>query len=109
VAALRRFTCYDCGKGFDVPYGTGVPGHRMKCPACGGNNVHRAAGYRDLDRLSQYSASPGRADGTGASAAGFYSGRGTMAAGAPRAWAGRRSKDLSKGSKPRRSTDTMEV
>lgn len=34
MAALRKFTCYDCGNVFEVPYGTGVPGRCMECPKC---------------------------------------------------------------------------
>ncbi len=59
MAALRRFTCYDCGKSFEVPYGTGVPGRRMNCPECGGSNVHRATGYQNLDQPSHYWARAG--------------------------------------------------
>jgi len=39
--ATRKFRCYDCENEFEVPYGTGGMGRQMKCPKCGGNNVHR--------------------------------------------------------------------
>jgi hypothetical protein len=50
MAAMRRFTCYDCNEMFEVPYGTGVPGRSMKCPKCDGQNVHRAEGDRGFER-----------------------------------------------------------
>jgi transposase-like protein len=50
MAAMRRFTCYDCNETFEVPYGTGVQGRAMKCPRCNGQNVHRAEGDRGFER-----------------------------------------------------------
>lgn len=50
MAAMRRFTCYDCNETFEVPYGTGVQGRLMKCPKCGSRNVHRAEGGRGFER-----------------------------------------------------------
>ncbi len=50
MAAMRRFTCYDCKETFEVPYGTGVPGRSMECPKCGGINIHRAEGDRGFER-----------------------------------------------------------
>ena len=38
---MRKFKCYDCENEFEVPHGTGGMGRQMKCPKCGGNNVHR--------------------------------------------------------------------
>ena len=42
IMTVRRFKCYDCGNEFEVPHGTGGMGRQMKCPKCGGSNVHRA-------------------------------------------------------------------
>lgn len=50
MAAMRRFTCYDCNDTFEVPYGTGVQGRSMKCPKCDGQNIHRAEGDRGFER-----------------------------------------------------------
>jgi len=38
VAAMRKFTCSECKRDWDVPHGTPRP---RKCPACGGVNIHR--------------------------------------------------------------------
>ena len=51
MPAMRKFTCYDCNKTFEVPYGTGVPGRAMKCPECGSSNLHRAESDRGFGRL----------------------------------------------------------
>ncbi len=79
MVAMRRFTCYDCRETFEVPYGTGVQGRFMKCPKCGGQNVHRAEGDRGFER------SPGR----GSAARGAGTGRGPDSAGRGRGGAGR--------------------
>ena len=50
MAAMRRFTCYDCNHTFEVPYGTGGSGRTMECPECGGTNIHRAEGDRGFER-----------------------------------------------------------
>lgn len=50
MAAMRRFTCYDCNHTFEVPYGTGGSGRTMECPECGGRNIHRAEGDRGFER-----------------------------------------------------------
>jgi len=52
MPAMRKFVCYDCNKTFEVPYGTGGPGRAMKCPECGGSNIHRAEGDRGFERAS---------------------------------------------------------
>jgi hypothetical protein len=52
MAAMRRFTCYDCNETFEVAYGAGVPGRLMECPKCGGRNIHRAEGDRGFERTA---------------------------------------------------------
>ena len=39
VVPKRTFICYECGKTWQVPYGTGRP---QACPACSSGNIHRA-------------------------------------------------------------------
>jgi len=74
---MRRFTCADCGRTFEVAYGTGLPGAQMVCPQCGGRNIHRAEGDRGYDR----------ARGTGSAApAANVSGRGRGGAGRGPRW-----------------------
>lgn len=79
MAAVRRFTCYDCSHTFEVPYGTGGPGRSMECPECGGRNIHRAEGDRGFERSA------------GGAVTGEYSGagRGPSALGRGRGGAGR--------------------
>jgi hypothetical protein len=38
VIPKRTFICYNCGKTWQVPYGTGRP---QACPACFSRNIHR--------------------------------------------------------------------
>jgi len=88
MPAMRRFTCYDCNDTFEVAYGTGVPGRSMKCPKCGGNNIHRAEGDRGFERgagrggafapaAAPYaSAGPGAGAGMGRGVVGLGRGRG---------------------------------
>ncbi len=40
MAVMTKFSCYDCGHVFEVPYGSGRP---MACPACISLNIHRAS------------------------------------------------------------------
>jgi uncharacterized protein len=40
MAAMRTFTCTECKKEWEVPYGTGRP---RACPECGSLNFHRCA------------------------------------------------------------------
>jgi uncharacterized protein len=40
MAAPRSFQCDECGKGFEVPFGTGRP---AACPHCHGQAFHRGA------------------------------------------------------------------
>jgi len=80
MAAMRRFTCYDCNETFEVPYGTGVQGRSMKCPKCNGQNVHRAEGDRGFER----------GHGRGAAvASGAVTGQGPDSTGRGRGGAGR--------------------
>lgn len=39
AAAARKFECFECGRKWDEPFGTGRP---ASCPACGSRNIHRA-------------------------------------------------------------------
>lgn len=100
MAAMRRFTCYDCNDTFEVPYGTGVPGRSMECPKCGGNNIHRAEGDRGFERGAgrggSLAASGPAASGPAASGGtvvvpggGFGAGRGPSGLGRGRGGAGR--------------------
>lgn len=46
IMVNRKFECFDCGKGWEEPFGTGRP---AECPSCHGVNFHRAdsdRGYR---------------------------------------------------------------
>lgn len=38
VRAMRKFLCADCGKEWEVEYGTGRP---QACPQCSSTNIHR--------------------------------------------------------------------
>jgi predicted DNA-binding protein (UPF0251 family) len=39
IAAMRKFTCYDCQHKWGLPFGTGRP---ENCPSCKSANIHRA-------------------------------------------------------------------
>jgi len=39
MAAMRKFECAACRRGWEVPFGTGRP---QACPKCGSRNIHRA-------------------------------------------------------------------
>ena len=41
MAESRYFKCYGCNHEWELPYRTGESGQQMKCPKCGGNNIHR--------------------------------------------------------------------
>ena len=47
VMTQRKFTCYDCGHQWELPYGTGRP---QVCPKCGSQNLHRAPEDRGYAR-----------------------------------------------------------
>lgn len=47
VMVERRFTCYECGHEWELPYGTGRP---QVCPQCGSTNIHRAPQDRGYAR-----------------------------------------------------------
>jgi len=38
-SGARKFECFECGRKWDEPYGTGRP---LSCPACGSKDIHRA-------------------------------------------------------------------
>lgn len=65
MAAMRRFTCYDCNETFEMPYGTGGQGRAMKCPKCDGTNVHRAEGDRGFERAVVSGVAQGAGRGPG--------------------------------------------
>ncbi len=53
VMVQRKFSCYDCGHEWELPYGTGRP---QVCPKCGSVNLHRAPedrGYAQRGRGSR--------------------------------------------------------
>lgn len=95
MAAMRSFTCYDCNKTFEVPYGTGVQGRSMECPECGGRNIHRAEGDRGFERGAGRGGSFASGDVAGAAGpvaapgGGFGAGRGPSSLGRGRGGAGR--------------------
>lgn len=39
ASGTRVFECFECGKKWDEPYGTGRP---TTCPACGSRNIRRS-------------------------------------------------------------------
>ncbi len=47
VMMQRKFTCYECGHEWELPYGTGRP---AVCPTCGSENLHRAPEDRGYAR-----------------------------------------------------------
>ena len=47
VMMQRKFTCYECGHEWELPYGTGRP---AVCPMCGSENLHRAPEDRGYAR-----------------------------------------------------------
>lgn len=81
MTAMRRFTCYDCNKDFEVAYGVGGSGREMKCPECGGTNIHRAEGDRGFER------SAGRAGAGGGGRGPSSEGRGRGGQGRGPRWA----------------------
>jgi DNA-directed RNA polymerase subunit RPC12/RpoP len=65
AAGTRKFECFDCGKKWEEPYGTGRP---LSCPSCGSRNIHRAAEDRGRGGRGPVCARPtvstgGRGDG----------------------------------------------
>lgn len=47
MAAMRKFSCYDCNHSWELAYGTGRPGN---CPSCKSGNIHRAEEDRGYAR-----------------------------------------------------------
>jgi len=43
VVPKRTFICYDCGKTWQLPFGTNRP---QACPACSSHNIHRSPAER---------------------------------------------------------------
>lgn len=47
MAGKRKFKCHDCGREWELPFGTGRPN---MCPGCSGTNFHRAGEDRGPHR-----------------------------------------------------------
>lgn len=43
--AQRKFVCLDCGHGWEVPFGNGMHGRNMICPACSSSNIKRSGAH----------------------------------------------------------------
>lgn len=58
----RKFECFECGRKWDEPYGTGRP---TSCPSCWSRNIHRAAEDRGRMGGARCFQTPGRRRGGG--------------------------------------------
>jgi predicted DNA-binding protein (UPF0251 family) len=47
MAAMRKFSCFDCRHSWELPYGTGKP---ENCPSCKSADIHRAKEDRGCAR-----------------------------------------------------------
>jgi predicted DNA-binding protein (UPF0251 family)/DNA-directed RNA polymerase subunit RPC12/RpoP len=59
---MKKFTCFQCGYNWEVPYGTPRPNN---CPKCGSTNVHRAPEDRGYARRGRGRGGWGRGAGQG--------------------------------------------